>query len=76
MNAKHHRKPPPNQCVICNGTGKILCMGEETCNPCVGTGRDTKSNCWAQPCKTCNGRGKVSYCRNFPCKSCGGRGFH
>ncbi len=65
----------PKMCTYCGGKGTYLGMGEEACGGCAGTGRDTKSDLWAEPCRTCNGRGKVYYCRDFTCKKCNGSGF-
>lgn len=65
------------RCPTCNGTGSELVMGEETCGHCAGTGRDTKSDLWAEPCNRCNGTGRVSYCRRdhrYPCRTCHGSG--
>lgn len=64
----------PRACPQCNGKGSYLAMGEEPCPNCAGTGRDTRSDLWAEPCLKCNGKGRVTYCRNFPCTSCHGTG--
>ena len=65
------------RCGACNGTGYELVMGEEICPGCAGSGRDNQSDLWSEPCRTCNGRKKVSYCRRDPnksCRACNGRG--
>lgn len=64
------------RCGTCNGSGYELCMGQETCPGCAGTGRDKDSDLWAEPCRTCNGKGKIDYCRRDtrPCRSCRGTG--
>lgn len=65
------------RCGSCNGTGNTLCMGEEACPHCAGTGRDKRSDLWAEPCGNCNGRGRVTYCRydpRSPCRVCNGTG--
>lgn len=62
-------------CPSCNGKGSHLAMGEEPCPHCAGTGRDTKSDCWAEPCRFCNGKRRQPYCRNVPCKNCRGSGI-
>ena len=54
---------PPRQrmCGRCRGSGNEPGMGEEMCKPCVGTGRDLKSDCAAEPCRTCYRRdGSIS----------------
>lgn len=65
------------RCYECNGTGRVLEMGEETCPNCVGTGRDKNSDLWAEPCRKCNGKGRVPYCRRgrTPCSRCNGTGL-
>ena len=64
------------RCHGCDGSGRELIMGEETCPSCAGIGRDKNSDLWAEPCQKCNGNGKVSYCRrgNTPCRICNGTG--
>ena len=61
-------------CTACGGKGKYQEMGEEMCGPCCGTGRDMKSDIWAEPCRSCNGTGKKSYCRWVQCRQCYGSG--
>lgn len=70
------QKITPQKCLACSGTGYPLVMGEEKCSECMGTGRDTRSDLWAEHCKNCNGRGKVAFCRRDyrPCRECGGSG--
>lgn len=66
---------PRSKCYDCDGTGKSLEMGEETCPQCVGTGRDKNSRLYAQPCRRCNGTGRVYYRRpGRICNRCGGSG--
>jgi DnaJ-class molecular chaperone len=68
------------QCYICDncqGSGYELVMGVEKCPPCLGTGRDPKSDLWSEICRFCNGSGSRSYCRRdsrYVCHTCGGRG--
>ena len=61
-------------CSWCAGRGKYQEMGEEPCPSCAGTGRDTKSNSWSQPCKRCKGKTTVTYCRWVRCDVCSGKG--
>ena len=61
-------------CTRCGGAGSYQAMGVEPCGSCAGTGRDTRSDCWAEPCRFCNGRGRVPYCRSKICDACRGRG--
>ena len=66
------------RCRACDGRGYPLEMGEETCSHCLGTGRDTRSDLWAEPCRHCpNSCGRVTYCRRSlrPCHHCNGRGL-
>jgi len=74
MTTRQNNKP--QRCLACDGTGHPLVMGEEKCNDCMGTGRDTRSDLWGEHCKNCNGRGKVAFCRRDyrPCRECGGLG--
>lgn len=64
------------KCQDCDGTGHELIMGEETCPGCAGSGRDKYSDCWSEPCRTCNGKCVVTYCRRdtSPCRGCNGEG--
>lgn len=55
--------------------GKVHVIGEETCNTCMGLGRNLKSNCWAQPCTGGCNNGKKYYDRWVTCKSCNGLGY-
>lgn len=69
------RRTKTVRCPTCDGTGKELAMGEETCDQCAGTGRDKNSDLWAEPCRKCNGKGRVSYCRRTnTCRQCNGSG--
>lgn len=61
-------------CHGCSGMGKYDTIGIEVCYKCVGTGRDTKSDLWAEPCMRCNGSGKMTYARKEVCKICRGSG--
>ncbi|AEQ32488.1 chaperon [Acanthamoeba polyphaga mimivirus] len=64
------------RCFTCDGTGRELEMGEETCPSCVGTGRDKTSDLWAEHCRQCNGRGRINYCRRGRvCRACNGSRF-
>jgi DnaJ-class molecular chaperone len=64
----------PRTCRTCNGKGYYSVIGEEPCSKCAGSGRNTRSNCWAQYCTKCNGKGRVPYARNLRCRDCGGTG--
>lgn len=68
-------KAKPNICGSCGGKGKYQEMGIENCGKCLGTGRDLKSDIWAEPCMYCNGSGKKTYCRWVNCKPCMGSGY-
>lgn len=76
---KFERPKQKVRCTGCNGTGRQMEMGEEICHNCAGTGRDVHSDLWAEPCRSCNGRGKKPYCgpspRGRPCMHCGGKGL-
>lgn len=70
--------PPPRRvvrCSACDGTGKLLVMGEELCGYCAGSGRDLKEDLYAGYCpRGCN-RGRIPYCRRGPqdCNVCHGK---
>ena len=62
------------RCPRCNGTGYESVIGAtETCPSCIGLGRDLKSDLWSEPCRTCNGRGRIQVTR-VACGQCRSRG--
>jgi DnaJ-class molecular chaperone len=61
-------------CQDCNGKGGYDALTNVLCGHCAGTGRDTHSKLWAEPCRFCNGRGKEVKIIKQTCRSCGGSG--
>jgi len=63
-------------CGYCRGKGKEYTWGRDvSCYRCVGTGRDTKSDLWSEPCSLCNGKGTIRDCTPVTCRMCNGSGY-
>lgn len=65
---------PQTICHYCGGKGWYQAIGEEICGTCHGTCRDFNSDLWSEPCRKCNGKGRVAYSRRVTCNVCGGSG--
>lgn len=59
----------PQKCPYCRNGWRDVIGGYDPCFTCGGLGRDTNSEFWSEPCRSCQGRGKILKTRER-CTSC------
>ncbi len=62
-------------CTGCGGSGKYQVLERVTCPDCAGTGRNTGSDMWSEPCLKCNGSGEIVETNWKTCDRCSGSGY-